>query len=477
VAASREGRVGGGSQPWRIAIAAVVGLLLLTVVDSFVGLALNRRVEQITEEALRYDVELEDEADDLRVAVLDVRHYHRNLAFAGASRGAIDDFEGAVGALEEEIGELAAIGVRDADAPQPNQIAALAERYYAEFRPAVDRYDVDRAAFIEASDRGLVLLAELGDLAEALDKLGEERAAAALISVEQATGTARVALVAVLGVLVPIAAVLAYSAVRMVGELRRLYAQEQAAGVALAQAARAKADFLADVSHELRTPLTVLRGNAEVGLELGRECVHAEMLEEIVKESARASRMVEDLLFLARSDSAAPLELETVAVAPFMAELEARAQVLARERGASLRAELTVEGQVRIDPGRIEQAVLILVDNAAKYSPPGEPVTLSSATEHGELCIAVADRGPGIPAAELPRVFERFYRLDKARARKEGGAGLGLAIAKTIVEAHGGRIVAASSPGEGTRMTLFLPLLARPRPGERPLEDSAGRAR
>ncbi len=129
-------------------------------------------------------------------------------------------------------------------------------------------------------------------------------------------------------------------------------------------------------------------------------------------------------MFLARSDSAAPpLELETVGVAPFLAELAARAEILARERGASLEVTLNGNGQVRIEPTRIEQAVLVLVDNAAKYSPDGESVALTSATSRGELCIAVADRGPGIPAADLPRIFERFYRVDKARSRKLGGAG------------------------------------------------------
>ncbi|MBA2450705.1 MAG: hypothetical protein H0V51_22050 [Chloroflexi bacterium] len=460
-------------QPEWAAVAAVAGLLAMLVLDSVVGLVLNQRVETIIDQALDYDVELEDQADDLRVAVLDVRHYHRNIAFAGPSRGAIADLERAYQWLHEQVEALERLGVRDPGAPQPDHIRELAERYYAEFRPAVDRYDDDREAFTSASDRGLVRLAELDRAAEVIDKLGEERAAAALESVEQATTTARLVLFAVLGGLVPIGALLAYSAVRMVGELRRLSAQQQAAAEALARAAQAKSDFLADVSHELRTPLTVLRGNAEVGLELDRQCAHTEILEEIVKESARTSRMVEDLLFLARSDSAAPpLELETVGVAPFLAELAARAEILARERGASLEVTLNGNGQVRIEPTRIEQAVLVLVDNAAKYSPDGESVALTSATSRGELCIAVADRGPGIPAADLPRIFERFYRVDKARARKEGGAGLGLAIAKTIAETHGGRIEAASRVGEGTHMSLYIPLVGTSQSAERTLEPS-----
>jgi two-component system sensor histidine kinase VicK len=171
--------------------------------------------------------------------------------------------------------------------------------------------------------------------------------------------------------------------------------------------------------------------------------------------------MVEELLFLARSDSASlPLDFESIAVEPLLAELAGRAEVLARERGATLEMKLEGGGLAKIDSQHIEQAVLILVDNAAKYGPPGGKITLTSSTRSGELRIGVEDRGPGIPKEELPRIFERFYRLDKARSRKMGGSGLGLPIAKTIAEAHGGRIEAVSRFGEGTKMMLCLPLRA-----------------
>jgi signal transduction histidine kinase len=146
--------------------------------------------------------------------------------------------------------------------------------------------------------------------------------------------------------------------------------------------------------------------------------------------------------------------------------------VLARERGAKFESARAGEGQLRVDPARIEQAVLILVDNAAKYGPPGGRVTLSSElSSSGQLRIRVEDRGPGIPSKELPHVFERFYRVDKIRTRQgdggghgQGGTGLGLPIANTIVEAHGGRIEVASRPGEGTKVSLYLPLLSVPWP-------------
>ena len=225
----------------------------------------------------------------------------------------------------------------------------------------------------------------------------------------------------------------------------------------LAEAARAKADFLAEVSHELRTPLTVIRGNAEIGLELDRDCDHEEHLREIVRESSTMSRMVEDLLFLARSESAAPpFRMEPVKTNVLLKSLARRAGSLAAEHGATLDTTLAETGLVRVDPARVEQAVLALVDNAIKYGPEGQRITLRSSSLEGELHVEVGDRGPGIPEAELPHVFERFYRLDGI---EEPGNGLGLSIAQTIAEAHGGRIEAESQPGEGTRMTLILPLL------------------
>jgi two-component system, OmpR family, sensor histidine kinase VicK len=459
-------------QPWRITIVAVGGLLVAIMIAGLVGVLLNQRVEDATSDA-RYDVELEDEGDDLRAAVLDMRHYHRDIAFTGFSRGGIENFEDAYRRLHEEIDELEVVGVRDPGAPQPDEIRAMANEYYEDFRPAIGLYEEDRedggTAFTEASDRGLYRISEMEDAAEVLDEVGEQLSEEALDRVDRATMTARVVLLAVIGGLLLAGAALAYAAVRVVNELRRLYAEQRAATEKVEAASQAKTEFIADVSHELRTPLTVLRGNAQLGLALGADHEHEEILEEIVTESKRMARMVEDLLFLARSDSATlPLHLEAVSVETLLAELAGRAEVLAHERGARLETKLEGDGLVEVDTQRIEQAVLILVDNAAKYGPTGGVITLTSSARSGELRIGVEDHGPGIPKEELPRIFERFYRLDKARSRKLGGAGLGLPIAKTIVEAHGGHVEAVSHIGEGTKMTLCLPLLAEPRPaGER----------
>jgi PAS domain S-box-containing protein len=230
---------------------------------------------------------------------------------------------------------------------------------------------------------------------------------------------------------------------------------------ALARELQAKSDFLADISHELRTPLTVIRGNAEVGLELERDCVHADLLEAIVEESGMVSRMVEDLLFLARSDSESlPLDSQIVPVVQVLGGMARRAEALVREHRAQLGTALNGEGRVRCDSQRLEQAVLVLIENAAKYGPPGEPIMLSSFASRGELLIEVSDRGPGIPPEELPHIFERFYRGEDSS--EERGAGLGLAIAKSIAEAHGGSLEIESHPGGGTRVSLRLPLFDGP---------------
>jgi signal transduction histidine kinase len=276
-----------------------------------------------------------------------------------------------------------------------------------------------------------------------------------LHSVAREAASARLVLLWVVGGLALVGTMLAFAAVRMVGELRGLYAREKAA-------AQAKADFLADVAHELRTPLTVLRTNADVGLSLDREGPHAPLFREIVGESQRMVRMLQDLLLLARSDSAMlPLDQEPVDLASFLADLAVRAQTLAEERGAVFESHLVGEGQVCVDRARIEQVVFILVDNATKYSPAGGCVTLGATASRGDAWIEVVDRGFGIPEDELPYVFDRFYRADRAkrRVRKVDGAGLGLSIAKTIVEAHGGRISATSRRGGGTRVAFGLPLM------------------
>ncbi len=218
-------------------------------------------------------------------------------------------------------------------------------------------------------------------------------------------------------------------------------------------------------------PLTVLRANAEVALTLERDCVHQDLLEEIAKEAEHMTHLLEDLLFLARSDAGAvPLDQELVNIRAFLTELAERSSVLARGYSTTVQMELAGEGFVRIDRERIAQAVLILVDNAAKHSQAGKTIILRSTLKGSEVVIEVADEGVGIPERDLSLVFERFYRVDKARTRIQGGVGLGLAIAKSIVIAHGGRIEVESVLHKGTKMRYYLPLATAPQPVRSPVE-------
>jgi two-component system sensor histidine kinase BaeS len=149
-----------------------------------------------------------------------------------------------------------------------------------------------------------------------------------------------------------------------------------------------------------------------------------------------------------------------VEVEPWLAEVSARAEILARERGATLSVDLHGDGSACLDAERMQQAVLALVDNAAKYGPAAGSVELHARASGERIDIEVADRGPGIPEDVRPYIFERFYRADRTRGRRSGGAGLGLSIARAIVDAHGGRLEASARPGGGTSMRVTVPRTA-----------------
>jgi signal transduction histidine kinase len=221
-----------------------------------------------------------------------------------------------------------------------------------------------------------------------------------------------------------------------------------------------KTDFIADASHELRTPLTLIRGNAEIALAEPVAEERTAVLADILGEATRMTRLVDDLLFLARSDAGSPpIEREYMPARVLLARLEAPAQALTRHHGIPLVIDLHGDGHIEADSERIQQAVLILLDNAIRYTPPGADIALRSYAESNHLWIAVRDRGPGISAEEQALIFERFYQARDASTRVRGGAGLGLAIAKSIVENHGGQITVVSSPDAGTSIAIGLPLL------------------
>lgn len=441
---------------------SLAGLLIAIAATGLVGMVINRNVAEITENALEYDVNLEDEGDDLRAAVLDLRHYHRDVVFFGPqSPEILLNFSTAYLEVHRQISDYAEIrepvGVLSAE-----ELRALAEEYHQVFEPSIQLYFTDRAAFDRASADGLTILDQLADAAQDIDRMGEDQAERSLANLDRENERARWILLSVLAGLVLVGLGLGWSAFRVSMQFRHLYEDQQASTRRLAEAVQAKADFIADASHELRTPLTVLRGNAEAGLAMEQDPDRREILEDIVSESARMTKLVEDLLLLARSDaSSLPLQMEDVSVELIVVELAERARVLVGQRGQHLRVAFGGHGTVNVDIDRLEQAVMALVDNAAKYDEPGSVVRLNTSTWRNECIIDVVDGGAGILPEQVPHIFERFYRIDKARSRRLGGAGLGLPIAKTIVEAHGGRIEAQSQVGVGTTMRIHLPLRTR----------------
>jgi len=441
---------------------AVAGLWVAVAVVGVVGILINRNIHQTVQRAIAFDVELEDRGDDLRVAILDVRHYHRNLILNDPSPPLIEAWQERYAVLLEEIAALDGLLERspaDADLPAVGQLREMADTYYSDFAAVTDAED--SLEFSRVAEGLLPSIAAMEDIAESVDGEGERRAAAAFTEIDDASATGTLILTFVIVGLGAMGGVLAFAVLRLVQDQRRLVAVEQAAAAQMSEASRAKTDFIADASHELRTPLTVLRGNAEIGLAMGADGAHREILAEIVDESARMSRLVDDLLFLARSDaSTVPLELDEVRAHELINRVVSRAEILARERGAAVAASVEGDGLLQADAERIEQAVLILVDNAAKYGPPGGTVEIEARAADGRLVVEIADRGRGIPDEQLPRIFERFYRLDGGgRDRSTGGAGLGLSIAAAIIEGHGGRISASRRPGGGMTMTIDLPLL------------------
>ncbi len=349
------------SRAWRIVAASIGALLLAIVLAGVLAINENNRVSEITTRAISFDLEVEDEGDDLRIAVLDLRHYHRNFLFGDVSPAMIADFDDAYAALLEELAELESIGLSEIGFDQPARIRELAERYYTNFRPALDRATDDPRAFQTASDVGLSRLASKDD------------------------------------------------------------------------------------------------------------SLHATSLSAIAAETQRMGKLVDDLLFLARSDAGSPpLDREYVPARWLVSRLVKTGEMLARQHDSCLAHEIAGEGYLDVDPERIEQAILILIDNAARHSPAGACVTLASRVEGQWLTVAVADTGAGITPEELPLIFDRFYQLKNRRSRKKSGSGLGLSIARSIVAAHGGSIVAESRLGEGTRMMIRLPMALPPDMTERP---------
>jgi heavy metal sensor kinase len=241
-----------------------------------------------------------------------------------------------------------------------------------------------------------------------------------------------------------------------VGRLARTFDEMLAR---LDHAFRQQRQFTADASHELRTPLTAIKGQVEVALTKGRSVdAYQDVLRSVNDEADRLIRLVGSLLTLARADAGQiALAREPVDLGELIASAVEQVRLLAQERGLALTVTAGPSVTLQADQDLLLQLLLNLLDNAIKYTPSGGRVSIGWRADGGNVELRVSDSGPGIAREDLSRVFDRFYRADKARSRAEGGSGLGLSISKWIVEAHGGTITVESTPGQGATFTVTLP--------------------
>jgi two-component system phosphate regulon sensor histidine kinase PhoR len=227
----------------------------------------------------------------------------------------------------------------------------------------------------------------------------------------------------------------------------------------LRQLENTRRDFVANVSHELKTPITSIKGFVETLLAGAlKEPGNAEnFLKIIAKQTDRLNEIIDDLLTLSRIEQDAERRQIFLNGQKIKGVLQSAIQVCeakAAEKKIAIELNCSEDLRAQINPPLLEQALVNLVDNAVKFSEPGKVVLVEAQREGSQVIIRVRDQGPGIPLEHLPRIFERFYRVDAGRSRKIGGSGLGLAIVKHIALAHGGRVTVASSPGKETVFSL-----------------------
>ena len=218
--------------------------------------------------------------------------------------------------------------------------------------------------------------------------------------------------------------------------------------------------FSADIAHDLRTPVNNIRGEAEVALARARTAgEYREVIESFLEEAVRLSDLIGDLLFLARSESPLThIRREPVDVAELLGGVQEYYEASAADGGVSLSTTVADKPVIaELDRTLLQRAVGNLVSNALANTPPGGAVVMGTRADPSTICIEVSDTGVGIPAEALPKVFDRFFRVDSSRSQGSGGTGLGLAIVQSIVQLHGGNVQIWSQPGEGTRVTLHMP--------------------
>jgi two-component system sensor histidine kinase SenX3 len=222
-------------------------------------------------------------------------------------------------------------------------------------------------------------------------------------------------------------------------------------------------DFVANVSHELKTPIGALGLLAETIAATEEADVVRRLADQVVRESERLGRIVDDLLDLSLIEAQAAPTREPTPVRVLVEEAVERLSPLALARGIPLRTEpITEDLLVLCDAAQLVSAITNLLDNAVKYSEPGQVVDVNAVAHDGRVVLQVRDHGIGIPTRDLERIFERFYRVDKARSRATGGTGLGLSIVRHVAEAHGGDVTVESTEGEGSTFWLSLPLADDP---------------
>lgn len=222
-------------------------------------------------------------------------------------------------------------------------------------------------------------------------------------------------------------------------------------------------DFVANVSHELKTPIGALALLAETMAAGGDEAVMRPLADRIAREADRLAHIIDDLLDLSLIEAQEAPSREPVRVSALLEEAVERVRATAEAAGTPLTvADVPADAVIECDRREVLSALTNLLDNATKYSEPGQSVDVGASVADGSVTIAVRDHGIGIPSRDLERIFERFYRVDRARSRATGGTGLGLAIVRHVAQAHGGDVTVESQEGEGSTFRLRLPLAVGP---------------
>lgn len=222
-------------------------------------------------------------------------------------------------------------------------------------------------------------------------------------------------------------------------------------------------EFVANVSHELRTPLTTVKSYAETLLDFVKDNkTAASFTNTILNETDRMTRLVKDLLVLSSLENPAPLNKTVFSLRNMVNDVVSTMSLVAEEKGHRLQFKQASEiPEFYGDSDKLEQVLYNIISNSIKYTPNGGKIMVKVAKVYNDICIEVEDTGIGIPEKDLARIFERFYRVDKARSRELGGTGLGLAISKGIIDAHGGTIEIKSTVGEGTTVLISLPVVRK----------------